>query len=124
MATMNINNNGYVGRNIVINNGKIIIDGKDVTPDSKTITIDIVGDIDSLSVDSCQTIKVQGDVNSLRTTSGDIECRDVKTDIKTTSGDVECGNIGGSVTTVSGDVKSGTIGGSVKTMSGDIKHRK
>lgn len=121
---MNINNNGYVGRSIIINNGKVIIDGKDVTPDSKTITIEIVGDIDNLSVDSCQTVKVQGDVNSLRTTSGDIECGDVKTDIKTTSGDIECKNIGGSVTTVSGDVKAENISGSVKTMSGDIKHRK
>ena len=108
MATMNINNNSYAGRNITIINGKVTIDGKDVTPDSKTITIDIVGDVDNISVDSCQTIKVQGDVNSLRTTSGDIEC----------------GNIGGSVTTVSGDIKAENISGSVKTVSGDIKHRK
>ncbi len=35
MAKMIINNNGYVGQSVTITNGKVIIDGKDVTPESK-----------------------------------------------------------------------------------------
>lgn len=124
MASMIINNNVQVGRSIVISNGKIIIDGKDVTPEGKTINISIEGDVDNISVDMCNKFEVKGNVNSIVSTSGDIECGDVTGNIECTSGDIECNNVGGNVETTSGDVKCGNVGGNVKTMSGDIKHRK
>jgi DNA polymerase/3'-5' exonuclease PolX len=108
MSTMRINNNSYIGNSITITNGKVIIDGKDVTPDSKTITISVEGNIDNLTVDACDKVTVTGDVNKVKTMSGDV-------DIK--------GNVTDSVSTMSGDVDCGNIGGSIKTMSGDIKHR-
>lgn len=100
---------GMSGKNITILSKKIIVDGKDVTPDTKEINIEIHGDIDRLNVDTCNKLLVIGNVASLTTVSGDVEVS---------------GAIYGPVETVSGDVKcGGAIGGSVSTVSGDIKHR-
>jgi len=121
---ININGKSFVGRNIVMSGNKIIIDGVDVTPDSKNIEITVNGNLDSLKVDMCDKITVNGNVNELSTTSGDVDCKDVTGDVKTLSGDIECGNVGGSVQTTSGDIKAENITGSAKTLSGDIKYRK
>lgn len=94
------------GRNITISGNRVLVDGKDVTPDAKEIRIEVKGNIDSLSVDACNSINVIGSVG----------------DISTQSGDVKCGDVSGSVQTMSGDVNCGAIRGSVKTMSGDINH--
>ena len=119
-----VNNQNYTGRSVTIINGKVIIDGNDVTPDSKEITIRVEGNLDSLNVDYANMIQVEGNVGSLNSTSGDVVCNSVTGDIKTTSGAIFCGPIGGNVQTVSGDVtSSGPISGSVKTVSGDIKSR-
>lgn len=108
MASININNNSYVGRSIVITGNKVIIDGKDVTPDSKSIEIKVEGNINELKVDACEKVSVTGNVEKLSTQSGDVDV----------SGDV------GSINTMSGDVDCGNVNGSISTMSGDIKHRK
>lgn len=106
MSTIRINNNSYVGNSITITNGKVIIDGKDVTPESKAITISVEGNIDNLNVDACDKVTVSGNATKVKTMSGDVEIHgDVSGDVKTMSGDVDCGNIGGSVSTMSGDVK-------------------
>lgn len=103
-----INGVSYVGgKNVRIINGKVIIDGKDMTPDAKNITIQIEGDVSNLSVDICDKLSVTGNVNELSTVSGDVEIGgDVGGSIKTTSGDIKCGNIAGNVKTVSGDIKN------------------
>ena len=36
-----VNNQSYVGRNLIINNNRIIIDGKDVTVEGKEINIQV-----------------------------------------------------------------------------------
>jgi hypothetical protein len=104
-----INNNSYIGSSVTISKGKIIIDGIDVTPDSKKIDIVVDGNISKLNVDSCDSLKVTGDVDTLSTMSGDVDIS---------------GNVTGNVKTMSGDVKCENIGGSTSTMSGDIKYRK
>lgn len=120
-----VNGITYHGNNVSIVNGKVIIDGKQAdTKDDKVITITVTGNIESLEADYCKSIVVNGDVNKLRTTSGDVECGNVTGGVQTTSGDIECGNIGGDVNTTSGDIKCDDVHGSVKTLSGDIKHRK
>jgi len=106
---MRINNMSYSGNNIVISKGKVIIDGVDVTPDSKKINIVVDGNIDKLNVDTCDTLQITGDVDTVSTMSGDVDIT---------------GNVTGSVKTMSGDVKCENIGGGVSTMSGDIKYRK
>lgn len=91
-------------------NGKVIIDGVDLTPDSKEINISVVGDVTELRVDSCNKLHVQGNAGNINTKSGDVEIS---------------GDVGGNVQAMSGDVDiSGNVGGSVSTMSGDIKYKK
>ena len=124
MSSIIINGKSYIGSSVKVSGNKITINGTDVTPDTKVINIQIDGDVDSIDVDYCEKVVVNGNVKSLNTTSGDVECGDVQGDIKGTSGDIQCGNVGGSVRTVSGDVKAENISGSVKTLSGDIKYRK
>lgn len=106
--TVTINGVSFsAGRNISISNGRVIIDGKDVTPDGKEIRIEVQGNIESLSVDACNVIEVSGNIG----------------DASTQSGDIKCGDVLGSVNTMSGDVRCGSVGGNVKTMSGDISHK-
>lgn len=92
-------------RNVTIKNGRVIVDGKDVTPEAKNITIAVEGNIDSLSVDECNSLDIIGSVGSVKTMSGDVHCDDITGSVTTMSGDVRCGNIGGNVSTLSGDVK-------------------
>ncbi len=113
------------GKNVSINNGKVFIDGKNVTPDSKEINIQITGDVENLSVDICNKISVQGSVNNLKNSSGDIDINGNIGSIESTSGDIEIsGNVSGNIKSTSGDIKCGNISGSVSTNSGDIKHNK
>jgi len=120
-----VNGKQYNGNNVSMRNGIVYIDGKLAdTNDEKVITITVTGNIQSLEADYCKSIIVNGDVNKLQTTSGDVECGNVTGNIQSTSGDIECGNIGGDASSTSGDIKCGDVQGSVKTLSGDIKHRK
>jgi hypothetical protein len=110
MNTISINGMTIQGSgNVVISNGKIMVNGKDVTPDSKEINIVINGNVDELKVDACNKVSVTGSVKSIKTQSGDVDV----------TGDVD-----GSIQTMSGDVDCGTVGGSISTMSGDVKHRR
>ena len=124
MSSIIINGKSYIGGSVSVSKNKITIDGTDVTPDTKVVNITVNGDVDKVSADYCEKIIVNGNANTLTTTSGDIECKDVTGDIKVTSGDIECGNVGGSIQTVSGDVKAENVSGKVTTLSGDIKYRK
>ena len=110
MNTISINGvNISSSGNITVANGKVFVNGKDVTPDSKEINISVVGDIEQLKVDACNKISIEGSVKSISTQSGDVEV----------TGDVD-----GSISTMSGDVDCGHIQGSVSTMSGDVKHKR
>lgn len=124
MSRINISGIQYEGNNITVKGSKVIINGKDVTPDTKIVNITVEGNVEDISVDYCEKIVINGNVKSLTTTSGDVECKDITGGIRLTSGDVECGNVNGDIQTVSGDVKCENVSGNVKTMSGDIKYRK
>ena len=122
MANILINTKSYVGRNVNIINGRVIVDGQDVTPDSKTITIQVDGNVDNLKVDACNWVKVSGDVVRVEMGAGDIECSDITGGARTGSGDISANNINGDVTTGAGDVDAEVITGSVKTGAGDINY--
>lgn len=124
MAQIIINGKSYIGSSVSINNNRVIVNGKEINEDSKVINITVEGNVDSVEVDYCAKIVVNGFVNKLSTTSGDVECGNVNQTVKTVSGDVECGNVGGDVSSTSGDIKAQNINGSVKTLSGDIKYVK
>lgn len=109
MNTININRSliiGSSGKNITIANGRVIIDGKDVTPDSKEINITVHGNVDQLHVDACSQISVAGDAGAIKSQSGDIDI---------------AGNVFGSVSNMSGDISCGDVGLRATTMSGDVK---
>lgn len=111
------------GNSIIIKNGKVIVDGKEVLEENApNISIEITGDVGSLRVDAANMIKVDGTVKGdLNTMSGDVRVQgDVEGSIKTASGDVYCGHVTGSVNTMSGDIDADEIHGNVKTVSGDI----
>jgi len=106
-----INGKSYSGgRNISIINNRVIVDGQELPgQEAKEINISITGNVSEIRIDACNKLSVEGNVES----------------VTTTSGDVECGNVGGSVKTISGDVRcEGSIGGSVSTISGSIKSKK
>jgi hypothetical protein len=110
--TTRININGTTimssGRgNVVVSNDRIVVDGKDVTPDAKQITIEVQGDLQSIEADACDRIHVTGSVGHVKTTSGDVRCGDVTGSVQCMSGDVSCGRVGGSVSTMSGDIRRG-----------------
>jgi len=109
MSTITINGNTYSGNSIVISNGKVIINGNDVTPDGKEINITVHGNIEDLKVDNCNQVLVNGNSKNISTKSGDINVT---------------GNVEGSIQTMSGDVECLDVSGSVSTMSGNIKHKK
>ena len=50
MNNITINGQSYSENNMIISNGKININGIDVTPDSKAINIKVEGNIDMLSI--------------------------------------------------------------------------
>lgn len=126
MAEIQINGNSFSGNNIVINNGRVIIDGKDVTPDQKVIDIQVHGDLNSLKVDSCNTCHVNGDVHGdVSSMSGDIDIQGSTHNVKSMSGDIEIGHhVTGNASSTSGNIDiGGSLNGNASTMSGNIKHR-
>ncbi|MEY4433354.1 MAG: Aeromonas phage phiA8-29 [Bacteroidota bacterium] len=108
MNTISINGMTITGSgNITVLNGRVIVNGKDVTPEGKEINITVTGNVEKLEVDACSKIAITGDVQNVKTQSGDVDISGaVSGSIQTMSGDVDCGNVGGSISTMSGDVKN------------------
>lgn len=102
-----IDGRDFVGRNITINDDRVIVDG--VEQEGY-----LVGPV---------SIAITGDVERLETTSGDVEVSGTCGSVSTMSGDVICRDVTGNVSTMSGDVTSGKIAGKVSSMSGDVSSR-
>ncbi|HDX0987991.1 TPA: hypothetical protein RNX00_002152 [Pasteurella multocida] len=66
-------------------------------------------------------INVEGDINNLTASTGDVYCKNTGT-IETVSGDVTIsGNVSGTVKSISGDIRvKGNVSGNVNTVSGDL----
>lgn len=106
-STVTINGKTYTGSSIQISNNKVVIDGKEIEDESRTVIVNITGDVDRVDTASGD-VNVTGNVNSVESTSGDIEIG---------------GNVDGNVKSTSGDVSvKGSISGNVSTISGDIEH--
>ena len=73
--------------------------------ESNVISIEINGDVQNLATTSGD-VTVNGNVQNVRTGSGDVECEDA-VNVNTGSGDVHCKNITGMVSTGSGDIYHG-----------------
>lgn len=94
------------GGNIVISGGKITVNGKNITLDEneKQFTIIVNGAVDNLEVDVAESIEIKGEAGSVKTTNGNVTCRDVLGSVSTVNGDVRASKINGGVSTVNGDV--------------------
>jgi hypothetical protein len=103
-ATIVVNGVKFSGKNVMIKNGKVTVDGKDATPEQKDIVICVNGDISNLSVDVCASLHISGDVGNVETISGDVECGNVSGSVSSTSGDIRCKQIHGNARTISGDI--------------------
>ena len=105
MASITINGRSFSGNSVSIVNGSVFINGSKVDAgDSKEIKIEVVGNVDQLKVDSCDSLTISGSAGSVSTVSGDVKCGDVSGSVSSVSGDVACGSVGGAVSTVSGDI--------------------
>lgn len=124
MSNFNLNGTVITAKSIVITNGKVILDGKDVTPDGKEINISVEGDVESMEIDACSTIKISGNTGNIKTSVGDVEVSGaVNGSVQTQSGDINCGDVGGNASTQAGDIDCGSVKGNVSTMAGDIRHK-
>lgn len=85
--------------------GRIVVDGRDVTPPAsvRTIQIEVHGDLDQLEVDSCATVSIMGRVGNVSANRGNVHCDDVAGSVQVKDGHVHCGNVGGDVLTVSSE---------------------
>ena len=97
------------GQTIVVHDNKIIVDGKDVTPDTKEIHITVSGRVEHLTADICNQISITGDTGSVSTQTGNIKVDgNVNSCVRTISGNVHAkGKIVGNISTVSGDIQCG-----------------
>ncbi len=107
-GSVTIDGRNFVGRSVVINGNKVIVDGVEQGGE-------LIGDI---------SVTITGDVSSFELGAGTVEIHGAVGSVNTMSGDVTCGNVSGSVDTMSGDVMCGDIAGNASTMSGDIINRK
>jgi len=111
-VVVNVNGNRSIaasGNNIVFANGKVFVDGREITPEGegKEINVTVEGDITSLNVNACNEMHITGNVGSVKTVNGNVKIEgDVSGDVKATSGNIVCKKIGGNVDTVSGNIVS------------------
>ena len=94
---------------VIINGDKITLNGTDV-------------DLTQFGEAKVFNITVEGNVEKVHTTSGDVTVKGNAGSVTSTSGDVNVtGAVSGEVRTVSGDVVvRGGVAGNVRTVSGDI----
>ena len=86
-------------------NGKPVIDTNDFT--EKNIKIVIQGNVEGDVKTDCGDIEVTGNCRSVISTSGDINIKgSVGMSVKSTSGDITCGEVRGDIQTVSGDIEN------------------
>ena len=96
--------------NLQIINEKIFINGNELKgdfTDEKVINVSVYGFVEKIDIASCSELKVNGDINYLKSTSGELF---IKGDVYT-------------ATTVSGNINCKTLTGNANTISGNISKR-
>jgi hypothetical protein len=103
-----IGNNNIQGRNIVIQNGTVIVDGKRVElPENERIINIQAENLESIRVDSCNEISVKGNAGDIHVSQGRVSVGgNVKGDVHVSQGNVDCGNVEGDVAVSMGNIRS------------------
>lgn len=98
MGSININGKTYTGNNIVVTNGKVIIDGKEAESgnDSTNIKVIVNGDLNKLD---CTDAEINGNV------IGGVDATNLTCEI--IGGDVDANTV--NCTTIGGDVDANTV---------------
>ena len=92
---ININGKIYNGNCISINNGRVIIDGKEqINGLSGTVKVIVEGNLKSLKADG--SVEVNGDVKGNIYCGGSCNCNNVGGDVDC-GGSCNCGNVAGDV---------------------------
>jgi len=108
MGSIIIGDNNIQGRNIVIQNGTVIVDGKviELPENEKIINIEAES-IESLRVDFCASIMVRGDTGNVNVSQGKVSIGGtVKGDVRVSQGNVDCGTIEGNASVSMGNISS------------------
>lgn len=110
------------GKNLSIRNGRIFVDGKDVTPIAEKFEITVSGDVEKIDFDYVKAINVTGNVGTVNAGMGDVNVSgNIGADAHTGHGDIEVkGDIIGNAKTSMGNVKAVTINGDAESKMGDI----
>lgn len=99
-----VNGVAVSGNNITVINGVVYADGKKISVGTgKQINIVVNGNAQSINT-STGKVTVNGNVEQVKTTSGDVQAKNINGDVSTTSGDVEAAKITGKVSTLSGQI--------------------
>lgn len=105
----NIVADNVAGRNIVIRNSKIVVDGVEISDTQDALTIRVEGVVENLTTDmSVNCLNVTGNVTAKGSVNADaiggnveaggsVNCDDVAGDVKA-GGSVNCDDVRGSVT--------------------------
>ena len=108
MATISLNGKTIrvSGSNISVINGKVYSDGKLVeVPEQKTINIVVEGDVQTLKVDACDQVTVNGTCENVEVQTGNVIIKgDVSGNVQSDVGDITCGNVGGNCKTDVGNI--------------------
>lgn len=93
MSNININGKVFQGDNITINNGKVIIDGREVTDHGRSaqIVVEVHGNVNKLDCNSCI---IHGDVTG-DVDANTVNCKNVGGDVDANT--VNCGDVKGDV---------------------------
>lgn len=101
--------NNISSGNLTISNNKVYINGNLIenlnNREEKNIKIEIYGDKNFISVESCENIKINGNVYNIKLTNGTITCDEVKNDVTITNGDIKANKIFGKCKVINGDIK-------------------
>ena len=88
--------NNISSGNFTISNNKIYINGSLIENlnniEEKNIKIEIYGDKNFISIDSCETVTVNGDVYDVTITNGDINVNRIFGKCEVINGDIKCLN--------------------------------
>ena len=97
------------GRNIIIENGKVIVDGKRVElPENEKIINIKTETLETLRVDVCNQVTVEAGVGgSLVVSQGNVSIGGkVQGNVNVSQGNVDCGNVEGDVSVNMGSIRT------------------
>lgn len=100
-----INDKSYVGRSIVCNNGRVVVDNKDQGVDLRKEVVSVVinGTVDEIFLSGAD-LEVNGSVGVAHVEGGDVKCHNIMGNLNVVNGDVNCNTINGGVNVINGDV--------------------